>query len=210
VITDSGKPHVIDWSGKPDPKSVQWVALFSDLDHAIKPVTSGSRVTLVYSLSRSDRPRTDAARDKRLAGVRAAVDGHELPKGQPLFIACTRLIVTDGKQPQPIDSLRGTDREIADAFRRGFASRSARLIGDDQEGNAPRFPTPRTSGASPASRRRSTRRCPCPMTRWLRSATASMKTSTGARSRRARCSASTSSTWSTCSSGSSASVPPRR
>ena len=141
-ITDSGKPHVIDWSGKPDPKNVQWVALFSDLDHAIKPVKSGSRVTLVYSLSRSDRPRTDAARDKKLGGVRAAIDGLKLEKNQPLFIACTRQIVTDGKQPQPIDSLRGTDREIADAFvEAGYnAAVRACLIGDDEEGNAPRFP----------------------------------------------------------------------
>ncbi|MBA3502209.1 MAG: 2OG-Fe(II) oxygenase, partial [Deltaproteobacteria bacterium] len=141
-ISDSGKPHVIDWSGKPDPKSVQWVALFSDLDHAIKPVTSGSRVTLVYSLSRSDRPRTDAGRDKRLAGVRTAIDGLKLAPKQPLFVACTRQIVTNGKQPQPIDSLRGTDREIADAFvDAGFdVAVRACLIGDDQEGNAPRFP----------------------------------------------------------------------
>ena len=141
-ITDSGKPHVIDWSGKPDPKSVQWVALFSDLDHAIKPVKSGSRVTLVYSLSRSDRPRTDAARDKKLAGVRAAIAALKLEKGQPLFIACTRQIVTDGKQPQPIDSLRGTDREIADAFAEAGYDAVVRacLIGDDEEGNAPRFP----------------------------------------------------------------------
>jgi len=115
-ITDVGKPHVIDWSGEPDRGVVRWVALFSDLDHAIKPVTSGARVTLVYSLSRSDRPRTDAARDQKLAKLRAAVGSVDIGRGAPLLIACTRQIVTDGKQPQPIDSLRGTDREIADTF----------------------------------------------------------------------------------------------
>ena len=143
-ITDSSKPHVIDWSGKQDRSAVRWVALFSDLDHEIKPVTSGSRVTLVYSLSRSNRPRTDATRDKKLASLRAAAGALELAKGEPLLIACTRLIVTDGKQPQPIDSLRGTDREIADTFiEAGFdVAVRACLIGDDQEGKAPRFPDP--------------------------------------------------------------------
>ena len=141
-ITDVGKPHVIDWSGEPDRGVVRWVALFSDLDHAIKPVTSGARVTLVYSLSRSDRPRTDAARDQKLAKLRAAVGSVDIGRGAPLLIACTRQIVTDGKQPQPIDSLRGTDREIADTFIEAGYDVAVRacLVGDNAEGKAPRFP----------------------------------------------------------------------
>lgn len=143
-IVDGNKLHVVDWSGKQDRGAVRWVALFSDLDHAVKPVTSGSRVTLVYSLSRSDRPRTDAARDKKLANLRAATGTLKLERGAPLLIACTRQIVTNGKQPQSIDSLRGTDREIADTFvDAGFdVVVRACLVGDDEEGTAPRFPDP--------------------------------------------------------------------
>jgi hypothetical protein len=146
-IVDGGKPHVIDWSGTPARGTIRWVALFSDLDHAIKPVTSGARVTLVYSLSRSQRTRTDAARDKKLAALRAAAGAVKVGKDRPLLIACTRQIVTDGTQPQPIASLRGTDREIADTFvDAGFdVAVRACLVGDDQEGT-PQFPPPHIWG----------------------------------------------------------------
>lgn len=143
-IVDAGKPHVVDWSTKkPDKTSVRWVALFSDLDHSIKPVKSGERVTLVYSLSRSDRPRADAGRDKKLAKLREAAAGVKIEKNAPLMIACTRQIVTDGSQPQPIDSLRGTDREIAETFLdAGFGvTVRACIAGDDEEGGNPRFPS---------------------------------------------------------------------
>lgn len=141
-IVDGGKPHLVDWSGAQDPGAVRWVALFSDLDHAVKPVESGARVTLVYSLSRSDRPRSDAARDKKLAKVREAVTNLTIAKQEPLMIACTRQIVTDGKQPQSIDTLRGTDREIADVFlEAGFeVAVRACLVGDDEEGDTNAFP----------------------------------------------------------------------
>jgi hypothetical protein len=107
-------------------------------------VTSGSRVTLVYSLSRSERPRTDATRDQKLASLRAAAGALQLDTDTPLLVACTRQIITDGKQPQSIDTLRGTDREIADAFAdAGFdVAVRACLVGDDREGEAPRFPDP--------------------------------------------------------------------
>jgi hypothetical protein len=114
TITDGGKAHAIDWSGVPTPDTVRWVALFSDVDHEIDEVTSGARVTLVYSLSRSARPRTDATREARLARLKAEVSKLQLT--DDLLIACTRHIVTDGTQPQSIDTLRGTDREIADVF----------------------------------------------------------------------------------------------
>ena len=143
-IVDSGKPHVVDWSKQQDPSSVRWVALFSDLDHAVKPVTSGERVTLVYSLSRSDRPRTDATRDKRLEKLRAAAAAARPERNAPLMIACTRQIVTDGTQPQSIDTLRGTDREIADTFLEAGFSVAVRacIVGDNEEGGNPRFPDP--------------------------------------------------------------------
>lgn len=144
-IVDGGKSHVVDWSTKtPERGTVRWVALFSDLDHAVKPVTSGDRVTLVYSLSRSERPRTDAARDTKLANLRSAAAAVKIDKATPLMIACTRQIVTDGSQPQSIDTLRGTDREIADTFLDagfGVAVRAC-IVGDNEEGGNPRFPDP--------------------------------------------------------------------
>ena len=141
-IVDGGKPKRIAWGGKVDPKAVRWVALFSDLDHEIKPVKSGTRVTLVYSLSRSKRPRTDKARDKQLAKLREIASTLKLAKGAPLMIACTRQIVTDGTQPQSIDTLRGTDREIADTFRdAGFDVKvRACVAGDNDEGTRRPFP----------------------------------------------------------------------
>ena len=141
-IASGAKPHLVDWSGKPDRNTLKWVALFSDVDHAIKPVKSGSRVTLVYSLSLTDRPRSDPKRDKQLTSLRAAAKSVDIAKGSPLMIACTRHVITDGKQPQPIDSLRGTDREIADTFLdAGFdVAVRACIVGDDQEGAAPSFP----------------------------------------------------------------------
>jgi hypothetical protein len=137
-IVDGGTRHLVDWSGKADPTKVRWVALFSDLDHAIRPIESGARVTLVYSLRRSKRPRIDPARDKQLGKLREAVHSLLLPKTQPLLIACTRQIVTDGKQPQSIDTLRGTDRVIADVFAEaGFdvAVRACIMGGDDDDGD---------------------------------------------------------------------------
>jgi hypothetical protein len=133
-LSDGGeKPEVIDWSGKPEKGTVRWVALFSDVDHEVKPVKSGARVTLVYALTLSDRPRTDAARDKRLAKLTAAMSGVKLAHDKPLMIACTRLVITDGKQPESIDTLRGTDREIANAFAAGGFDVNVRacLVGSD-------------------------------------------------------------------------------
>jgi hypothetical protein len=143
-IVDGGKPHIVDWSGKVKPNAARWVALFSDLDHSIKPIKSGARVTLVYSLSLSQRPRIDAMRDKQLAKLREVARGLKIPKQAPLMVACTRQVVTDGKQPQPIDTLRGTDREIADTLREaGFdVVVRACIAGDGEEGGTRRFPDP--------------------------------------------------------------------
>lgn len=114
TITDGGDHHIVDWSGQPDRGSVRWVALFSDVDHAVEEVTSGARVALVYSLSRSLRPRDDGARDGKLAKLRATLSTLRIEGS--LMVVCTHQIVTDGTQPQAIDTLRGIDREIADTF----------------------------------------------------------------------------------------------
>jgi hypothetical protein len=103
---------VIDWSG-PIHETVRWVALYSDLDHSISPVTSGSRVTLVYELSRSGRVNDNPVYERHVAALRTSA--LEMPPQGPLMIACAHHVIgLDDPQPQSIDSLRGTDRVIAD------------------------------------------------------------------------------------------------
>lgn len=115
-ITDGGEPLIVDWSGKtPSPSKVPWVAMFSDVDHEIKPVTSGARVTLVYALTRSGRPRPDPASDTMLAKLDKLVGRLPIPARGPLMIACARHVITDDEtQPLGAEVLRGTDRAIAD------------------------------------------------------------------------------------------------
>jgi len=112
-IANGEEPHVVDWSGSPDSSKVRWVAMFSDADHEVQPVTSGARVTLVYSLTQSDRPREDKERAKRMEKIGKLAE--KLPSKSPLMIACTRHVITDGSSAlQEVDVLRGMDREIAD------------------------------------------------------------------------------------------------
>jgi hypothetical protein len=138
LVTDSEGEHAIDWNARPDPNVVCWVALFSDADHEVEPVTSGTRVTLVYSLSRSKRARTDPKREQRVAKLEKVAATLTIGPKQPLMIACTRQVIaeTGGKQPQSIEVLRGFDRDIADVLvERGFsvAVRSC-MIDSENEG----------------------------------------------------------------------------
>jgi hypothetical protein len=116
-VDDGRGPQVFDWSGKPKRDAVQWVALFSDVDHEIKPVTKGARVTLVYALHRTDRPRSDAAWLKRQEQIKQACRSLSVP-AWPLMIACGRHVIAEPGAPQPqgIETLRGTDRDIAEAL----------------------------------------------------------------------------------------------
>lgn len=118
-IVDAGKPHTIDWSGAQDATTLRWVALFSDADHEVKAVKSGTRVTLVYGLYRTSRLRPDSARTAQLAKLEQVARAIKLPKKRPLMIACTRHVITsDAAQPQGLDVLRGLDRDIADVMAR--------------------------------------------------------------------------------------------
>lgn len=116
-IHDGRGTRVIDWSGPVDPTLLKWVALFSDVDHEITPVESGARVTLVYALAMSDRVRRDNGWHDRIAAVAASARRLQLPETGPLMIACARhVIALDGPQPQGIETLRGVDRDLADAL----------------------------------------------------------------------------------------------
>ena len=116
VVDDGRDEQVFDWSGKAEPMTVRWVALYSDVDHEIRPVTSGARVTLVYSLHHTDKPREDVTWKERAAKLRGAIGVLASQAEWPVMIACTRHVITDGKQPQPVTALRGFDRDLADVL----------------------------------------------------------------------------------------------
>jgi len=118
VVDDGRGAKTFDWSGKPAAGVVPWVALFSDVDHEIQPVKSGTRITLVYSLHRTAQPRSGADAGQRQDVVRRAASALSGQSQWPVMIACGRQVIAepDTKQPQSIDSLRGADRDIADAL----------------------------------------------------------------------------------------------
>jgi hypothetical protein len=119
-LSDGRKDRVIDWSGPVrDPKALRWVALFGDVDHEIAAVTSGARVTLVYTLTATRVSRTAPALHAVADAMIALVaDAAALPGGGELLIPCSRLIVApvDTAQPLGLDVLRGLDRSLADAL----------------------------------------------------------------------------------------------
>ena len=146
-VEDVLDTHVIDWSGPVDPFVVRWVAVFSDAEHEIEMVTSGNRVTLVYSLGLSDLFREDNTHRERIEEIQRIARGLELPEFRPLMIACTRHIIglDSEQQPQGIGVLRGADYDIALALqhcgydvkvRTCVAARSAEY---DEDGAPPRF-----------------------------------------------------------------------
>ena len=113
VIDDGRAEQRFDW-GKPA-ATLPWVALFSDVDHWIEQVKTGARVTLVYALHRTDKPRSEAKWAATQTALRVAC--RSLVSGRdPLMIACGRHAIAEPgtAQPQAIDTLRGLDRELAE------------------------------------------------------------------------------------------------
>lgn len=115
--SDGRREGVFDWSGAVEPSTLRWVALFGDVDHEIKPVTAGARVTLVYALVRTDRPRADATWEARRATLRRMLQPLASHAEWPVMIACTRHVITgDSGEPASIETLRGLDRDLADVI----------------------------------------------------------------------------------------------
>jgi hypothetical protein len=114
VVDDGAGRKSYDWGTPIDDRTVRWVALFSDVDHEVTEVTSGTRVTLVYALDSTYVPREDPRLLAKLAAVRAAIDRLDL-EGEPLMVACARHVITSDTPPT-IGSLRGIDRELAQLF----------------------------------------------------------------------------------------------
>ncbi len=117
VVNDGRGEQTFDWS-KPTPRAVPWVALFSDVDHEIKPVKSGARVTAVYALHRTSEPRVDAGAKRRRDIVKRAASALAEQSQWPVLIPCGRHVIAEpeAKQPQSIACLRGADHDIAQAL----------------------------------------------------------------------------------------------
>ena len=115
VVDDGDKVHLVDWSGKANKNRVRWVALFSDVDHEVKPVTKGSRITLVYSLIRTDVPRGDAVSKARREILRTVADNMGDVRW-PVMIACSRQIIIEDNAWPEVSALKGMDRDIAEVF----------------------------------------------------------------------------------------------
>jgi predicted 2-oxoglutarate/Fe(II)-dependent dioxygenase YbiX len=142
-IDDGRTKETFDWSGKADHDRARWVALYSDVDHEVTPVTSGSRVTLVYALTQSDRPRENAARREKLRMTLGALASQP---AWPVMIACSRLAIgAETEAAPPVNALRGMDRELA-AVLAGLGYdvgvRACAVASEAGQGKPPRFPDP--------------------------------------------------------------------
>ncbi|MFT3695148.1 MAG: hypothetical protein QM831_18570 [Kofleriaceae bacterium] len=118
LLDDHLHALTVDWSAPS--AELRWVALFGDVDHEIVPVTSGHRITLVYTLSLTDEPRTDitfAALRNTLHDAIIALAATDFEGRAPtLYIPCTRLANTSVDDDLTDETLRGTDRVIAEAL----------------------------------------------------------------------------------------------
>ncbi len=98
VLTHRGAHKVFDWardiSEQAEPSRIHWAAFFGDVDHAIKTVWMGLRVTLTYLLYRGEgaitvpRPSGAATEQLRQRLERALADRHFLPRGGVLGFPC--------------------------------------------------------------------------------------------------------------------------
>ncbi len=109
IVDDGSARRAFDWSTPSD--EPRWIAIHADVDHEVEPVLSGARVTLVYALSAVTAHAGYST--ARFAEVRRVIGA--LREDEPFLVACARHVIT-GAEPPALDSLRGTDREIAQAF----------------------------------------------------------------------------------------------
>ncbi|KAK4238801.1 hypothetical protein C8A03DRAFT_33125 [Achaetomium macrosporum] len=55
-LRHNGRTMTFDWSSSSSEDKIQWAAFYSDVTHAVLPVTSGHRVTLTYNLYSHPNP----------------------------------------------------------------------------------------------------------------------------------------------------------
>jgi hypothetical protein len=125
-VGDGRAEQVFDWGSRSPTErgdrrgAPGWAAFHGDVDHRIDEVTSGHRVTLAYALSLAGVGRdgaSDRAAPFREALRAALADRTFIERGGDLLVPCARLVISERQKPRPLDlrSLRGLDREIAEA-----------------------------------------------------------------------------------------------
>jgi len=123
LMLDDGTDNAqIDWSGTIGSDELRWVAIYGDVDHEIAPVVRGARITIVYSLSLGG-PRRDEGRRAAIDEMTDAIVQVTADASTPrdFVVPCRHMVIVPRDTPTyplPIESLRGDDRVIADAFTR--------------------------------------------------------------------------------------------
>lgn len=161
VLVEGDDEHRVAW-GTPG-SGPRWVAFYGDVDHTVEAVESGTRVTLAYVLTASERPRTDPTLAAHLDAIADAAialledTSQALPDA--LLVPCERLAIAPDDRTEPLtrEMLRGHDAAIARTFERcGFGVRVAELVvasesNDDSFPEADDWGTQRLRRPIPAS-----------------------------------------------------------
>jgi hypothetical protein len=149
VLVESDEEHRVGW-GSPA-AGPRWVAFYGDVDHTVEQVETGTRVTLAYTRTATDRPRTDPELAAHLDVIAdAAIALLSEPAARPttgtLIVPCERLVVASDERTEPLarTMLRGHDAAIARTFERcGIEVRVIELlIPSEADVGGPEFPLP--------------------------------------------------------------------
>lgn len=119
-ISDGFESRLIDWG---DPRGeIFWCAFHGDVEHEIRAVQTGHRVTLTYALLQAGvarQPESDRTAEVGAALEAALGDPQFLPEGGALVVPCARRVTLPKEHEGHVDSrrLRGADRDVAELLR---------------------------------------------------------------------------------------------
>lgn len=131
VVSHHGVHKIFDWAEdirhQADPTALHWAAFFGDVDHAIREVFGGLRVTLTYILRRGEgaqpvpQPPDAPAELLHRRLVTAVADRHFLPRGGILGFPCFHMYSQEPwlqRKRGPLGKaaalkLKGRDQQIA-------------------------------------------------------------------------------------------------
>ncbi|KAF8578576.1 hypothetical protein K439DRAFT_460761 [Ramaria rubella] len=131
LVSHGGKQVHFDWSkskpglGAQDKVSLPWAFLFSDVEHEVLPVTSGTRVTLAYDIFTSEGAqlmglsRMDGATVPLYADLENALNNKDfLPQGGKVGVALSHTypVNTHGTSDAFASLLKGSDAVLHSVF----------------------------------------------------------------------------------------------
>ncbi|MFO0607134.1 MAG: hypothetical protein U0324_28490 [Polyangiales bacterium] len=151
VLTHRGATEVFRWSigrlGRRGPRTFSWAAFFGDVDHEVREVWSGERITLTWILRRGEGAvlpvRRASTHADRLADslTVALVDPSFFPTGTTLGFSCFHMYAeapgfirsAPEINPRTALKLKGRDQQIAAAvLRLGLPVRFVPYLLEDQ------------------------------------------------------------------------------